>query len=353
MIAVYLAHQLLMALAGYCAVVFFPGRYDPARAAEIVTRGLNRWDAGWYLAIAKEGYTGKTAAFFPFYPLLIHLLSRLGVTPETAGALVANGALLGALAVFYRLARLDHSRREAERALWYLAFFPTAFFLSVIYTESLFLLLVLLSFYLARRHHWLPAAVTGMLAAATRNTGVFLFLPLAWEYLRATGGKIKRDGVSLGLIPLGLLIFMFYLKQHLGDPLAFIHAQQYWHRGFGWPWASIWRALVLMRADYHFSRQLLDLTFTLAGFGLFCLSLTRERASYSIFVFTGLFLPLFSPAPHAPLYSMPRFVLVLFPLYLTMARRFRGEGAHNFILALSAALFFFLYVIFARGHWVA
>lgn len=350
---VYLAHLFLLALAGYWAVIFSAERCDPFRVAEIVGRGLNRWDAGWYLAIAREGYNARTAAFFPLFPLLIHLLSRLGMPPTAAGILTANGAFAGCLLVFHRLARLDLSRGEAKRALWYLALFPTAFFFSAIYTESLFLLLTLLSFDCARRQKWPAAAVAAMLAAATRNTGIFLLLPLLWEYRRAGGGKIKRDLLVFTLIPLGPALFMFYLGERVGDPLAFIHAQQYWHREFGWPWASIGRAAVLLGMNYHFSRQLLDLGCTLFGWAVFFLSLGRMRTSYLIFFFTGLLIPLFSPAPHAPLYSIPRFVLPLFPLYLTVARRLKSEAGHNFFLALCAALYFFLYAVFARGHWVA
>ncbi|MGB9826264.1 MAG: mannosyltransferase family protein, partial [Desulfofundulus sp.] len=108
LVVIYLAHQLLMVLAGYFAVVFFPGYYDPKHFFEIVGRGLNRWDAGWYLKIAREGYNQKSAAFFPLYPLLIHLFSRLGMNPVAAGILISNLSLAGILAIFYRLARMDY-----------------------------------------------------------------------------------------------------------------------------------------------------------------------------------------------------------------------------------------------------
>ncbi|MDQ0286688.1 Gpi18-like mannosyltransferase [Desulfofundulus luciae] len=352
-VTIYLAHQLLIVLAGYFAVIFFPGHYDPRQFFALVGQGLNRWDAGWYLRIAQEGYNQKSAAFFPLYPLLIHLLSRLGVGPAAAGIFISNLSLAGILAIFYRLASMDYDPHTSRRATWYLALFPTAFYLSAIYTESLYLLLVLMTFYFFRQRRWLPAGLCGMLAASTRNMGVFLLFPGLWEYWRATKGKISKDIVFLALIPAGLLFFMIFLQAELGNPLAFVEAQQFWHRSFSWPWVSLEQATVLLWENRRFSRQLLDISFTLVGLASFFLSLGKERPSYTLFALIGLLVPLFSPAPHAPLLSMPRFVMVLFPIYLTLARLVKEGRGHNFILALTSSLFFFLYLLFARGYWVA
>ncbi|MBE3585583.1 mannosyltransferase family protein [Desulfofundulus thermocisternus] len=352
-ITIYLTHQLLIILAGYAAEIFFPGHYHPKEFFAIAGQGLNRWDAGWYLRIAREGYNEKSAAFFPFYPLLIYLLTRLGMNPAAAGILISNLSLMGILFIFHRLARMDHDPSTSRRATWYLALFPTAFYLSAIYTESLFLLLVLFSFYFLRQKRWLQAGLCGMLAASTRNLGVFLLFPALWEYFKATKGKISKDILFLALIPAGLAFYMIFLQIEMGNPLAFIDAQQFWHRNFAWPWTSFERAVILLWENKHFSRQLLDLSFTLAGLVMFFLSLGKERTSYTLFTLAGLWLPLFSPASHAPLMSMPRFVMVLFPFYLTLARLVKGEAGHNFILALNSSLFFLLYLLFTRGHWIA
>lgn len=304
-LAPYLAHQLLVLLAGYFAVIFFPGHYDPKQFFAFVEQRLNRWDSGWYLKIAETGYNEKSAAFFPLYPLLIHLLQQIGVDPAGAGILISNFSLWGAMTVFYRLASMDFEPRTARRALWYLALFPTAFYFSAIYTESLYLFLVLLTFYFARIRKWLGVGVAGMLAAATRNMGIFLLLPVLWEYRQAGAGKIKKDILFLGLIPLGLLLFMEYLKLRLGNPLAFLDAQQYWYRSFAWPWSSFVQVVVHLRENYRFARNLLDLSFTMFGFVLFLLSLGKSRPSYQMFVFTGLLVPLFPRHRMHPFLACP------------------------------------------------
>src|SRR5438270_1502532 len=103
------------------------------------------WDGRWYLGIAVHGYDwgvrGKPAvAFFPFYPLLIHIVRALGIPAIPAGMLVSNLAFLGALFYVYALARPEWGSRAARHAIVLLAFFPTAYVTFAPYSESLFLL---------------------------------------------------------------------------------------------------------------------------------------------------------------------------------------------------------------------
>lgn len=351
--AIYFTHQLLIALASYLANIFFPSQFAPNQVHAILIQGLNQWDAGWYTRIAQQGYDGQAAAFFPLYPLLIHLLYRLGLPAPAAGILISNLSLAGTLYLFFRLAALDYERRTAVKGTWYLALFPTSFYLSAAYTESLYLFLALLTFFFLRRRRWAAAGACGLLAAATRSVGVFLVLPALWEYRQATGGKISKELLFVAAIPLGLLFFMAYLKVKLGNPLAFWTAQHFWERSLAWPWESLVQAAAYLRERRSFSNMLVDFFFTLLAAALFLLSLGKERPSYCLFTLAGLLVPLSSPASGMPLLSMPRFVMVLFPIYLTMARLVRSEEAHLLILSTSSALLLFFQVLFARGCWVA
>jgi hypothetical protein len=131
-----------------------------------------RWDAGWYLDVAKNGYRflrgeQSNVAFFPLYPYVVRLVHGVIQLPGDAGWLlvgiiVSNTALLVALIYLYRLIRLDYDRCTAARAVLYLCVFPTTLFLSAVYSESLFLALVVTAFYYARAARWLA---TGVLAA--------------------------------------------------------------------------------------------------------------------------------------------------------------------------------------------
>src|SRR5690606_6476278 len=133
-----------------------------------------KWDSQWYVQIARDGYwfqplQQSNVAFFPLYPLYMRLVARfVGGNLILSGFLVSNIALLLALIYLYRLTVLElGDRPSAQRAVFYAAFFPTAFFFNAVYTESLFFLLTIATMYHARRQQWLAATVVGLLAAAT------------------------------------------------------------------------------------------------------------------------------------------------------------------------------------------
>ena len=86
------------------------------------------------------------AAFWPLYPLLVglgHLLS--GWSVQLVGVVLSHLAFLPALVLLHRLVRLDFGAAAAGRTVWLVALFPTAFFFSAVYTESLFLFLTVKS----------------------------------------------------------------------------------------------------------------------------------------------------------------------------------------------------------------
>ncbi len=122
---------------------------------------MRLWDGSWYRLVAVFGYEpGKSAnaAFFPLYPWLMKWGHQLtGWSPETIGYIISNVAFLGALILLYRLVTVDFNQVIASRTLWAVALFPTAFFFSAVYTESLFLLLAVGTLYAARRGEWLLA----------------------------------------------------------------------------------------------------------------------------------------------------------------------------------------------------
>jgi Gpi18-like mannosyltransferase len=178
---------VIVTMMGVIAAALLPHR--PGIEIEPSFSGLfvdvwSRWDSLWYIGIASNGYTLQNAAFFPLYPTLIAALSRLGMPPTLAGRLIARVAFSAALAGLYDLVRTKYGRVTAFRSILYLALFPSAVFFAAAYTESLFLMLVVLSFHAGLREHWLWASIWAGLAALTRDVGILLVLPLAYEYAR-------------------------------------------------------------------------------------------------------------------------------------------------------------------------
>jgi len=242
-----------------------------------------RFDSGIYLDMARHGYapastlhTFSNWAFFPLYPLLIFVLAPLFAGSRDAysiaGLFISNGAALVAVIYLYRLVRREFGSQVASRTIIFLALFPTSFYLSAIYTESLFLACTVACIYYARTHHWWLTGICGGLVALTRPQGCVLLLPVVWEYWQALSDEYAplpnlqgkplleqaqnwlssrvrgpllaaqalRSWLSLlalTLIPAGLFAFMLYGKIQTGDFLATFHNQQWgWGRSFEYPW---------------------------------------------------------------------------------------------------------------------
>src|SRR6266851_5315364 len=136
-----------------------------------------RYDTGHFEGIAWSGYAplagGRSnIAYFPVYPLLMRYVGRLFGRHHAAyfisGVAVAWACFILAMIALYCLARLDLSRRQAERAVLLTTIFPFAFFFGVAYSESTFLLFAVLAFYFFRTRRWVIAGLCGAVATAAR-----------------------------------------------------------------------------------------------------------------------------------------------------------------------------------------
>ncbi|MBO0793609.1 MAG: glycosyltransferase family 39 protein, partial [Ktedonobacteraceae bacterium] len=150
----------------------------------------NRFDGGFYIDIARHGYwTAETLQassnwiFLPLYPLLIYPLGHLWggsiAAFDIAGIIIANAAGLVAVIYLYRLVRREFHARIAYRTVIYLILFPTSFYLSATYPESLFLVCALACIYYAREKRWWLAGLCGALASLARIQGFLLVFPIA------------------------------------------------------------------------------------------------------------------------------------------------------------------------------
>jgi hypothetical protein len=239
------------------------------------------------------------------------------------------------LILLYRLteARFEN-RATAGRAVFYIASFPTAFFFTAAYTESLFLLLSVAAVYLAHERRWGWAAVCGALCAATRSFGVLIWVVIILEWLASHGwtlSTIRQPGtwqklwsivradfrtlVIICLIPLGLVAYMIYLGLKFGDPIAFWTTQAAWGFSNIGPIAVILRDMErVARGELPYFTYLNILAF-LAVLGL-CIPIGRRLgAGYSLYTLLSVLLPMFSRTE-----SMIRYILVVFPVFMLAGR---------------------------------
>ena len=161
-----------------------PGFLDP----------WHRWDAPHYTDIAVFGYRaedpGNLSApgysqvfpgdldlyivFFPLFPWLIAAVNAVVGEPIVSAFVVATVASLFVAPLLYRLVSVDLGHRIGLWTAGFLLVFPTAYFLHIGYTESLFLSLAFGSMWLARTNRWWLAGLLAALAALTRINGLIL-----------------------------------------------------------------------------------------------------------------------------------------------------------------------------------
>ena len=369
-----------------------------------------RWDGAWYLVIAHYGYrpdlgayTSSRTAFFPLYPLGLSAIAHLGVPPMLAGVLLSLGAFALALYGIHRLTALELARAGEDKdpagsgevarlAVIVTAFAPMAFFFSAVYSESLYLALSVGVFWCARQGRWAWVGALGALAAATRSAGVVLLLPAAMLYLYGPREdlapdflavarwrpryRLRRDVLWLGLVPAGLALYMGYLALSGGDALMPFHAQDVWSRHFAGPYGGVWDGI---KAAFAGARQLLSFQgrhvyfpaaggspFISAGHNLLLLAFLAAAVpaivgvlrmlplAYGVYVLAALALPLSYPVAPQPLMSLPRFLVVLFPLSIWLAAWLAAHPrAQRPVLVSSAVLMALFVAQFATWHWVA
>lgn len=353
-----------------------------------------RWDSAWYLTIAQDGYgdarSHAQAAFYPLYPLLMRAGGWVVGSPLVAGILVSLACFLGALVLLHRLAALELGEMYARPTVLLVAFFPSALFFSAVYSESLFLLVSVGAFLAARHERWAWAGALGALGALTRNSGVLLLLPLALLFLYGPrpGGapvlhrarwlpryRLTPQVLWLGLVPLGLALYLGWSVAALGDAFAPYHAQALWLRHFeplGALTGGIDKAVDAVRELARggattpylaegggnslepFSQALL-----LAGFLAFTLValvgvLRRLPLAYGAYTAVALAMTLSYPVDDQPLISLPRYMLALFPLQMWLAVwTSRRDGRLERTLGVSAVLLGLLAAQFARWGFVA
>ena len=132
-----------------------------------------RWDGPHYIEIAENGYQtqGEPAlfiVFYPFYPLLIRILSFITAEFQMGAILISTFFSIVAAIILYELILLDFNKKTALLAVWFLNIFPVSYFLQASYTESLFLSLSLLCLYFYRTGMFVSAGVAGALSTMTR-----------------------------------------------------------------------------------------------------------------------------------------------------------------------------------------
>ena len=324
---------------------------------------LGRWDARHYLTLITEGYVAEGSSrlllvFLPLYPMLCRGLYLLtGFAPRLVALAVSNLCLLGCGAALYALALEGGRAVLGRRAVLLFFFCPVTFFYSMPYSESLFMLVTLLSVLCARRRRWFWAVLFGALAANARLVGLATAVPIFWEMLRASRHAPKRPLIVdllrclLAVLPVsvGLLAYLWLNWNLHGDPLRFLAYQRdQWTQSAGtlaWSFRVSFVNLLTYEKVLYRMGVWGPQTVLLVGVPLLIAVRRRqERPSdmaYALIYHYVSYMPTW-------LLSGTRYTSAMYPLYLTLARMPRSRKGFAGLFLLECALLAYMTVV---GLW--
>jgi hypothetical protein len=315
----------------------------------------NRWDARHYLTLAEHGYAASgeerfSIVFYPLYPWLVRAVAFVCRSYFGAALLVSGIASICAGLLLRRLVELDEPGKVARLAVWFLLIFPTAYFLHIGYTESLFLALVLGCVLAARRQFWAVAGVLGALACLTRVNGLLLaptLLVEAWLQYRVTR-RIDWRWLWIGAVGLGFAAYLLLNYRVTGHPLAFSQVmEEHWYKKITPPWVGIhdvWRRI----PGTNLTEGLQEFIFIVFSFLCTVWCWIKLRPTYAVWMTLNWLLI----TGTAFVVSVPRYCLTLFPIFIILARLAAWRPLAGRIITVMSLLVLALYATkFAHGTW--
>jgi hypothetical protein len=327
-------------------IAWFATRIDPSKSMGDV---LTFWDGGWYKYIAVNGYGElpiggivshpfMTLAFFPITPLSARWLDALtGSGPAVAGVAISMVAGLAGAILLWRLVERRYGDDVATASLLLVLLSPHGFVLSMFYSESIALLLVVVTFWMLDQRRWELAGLAALAAGLARPNGFLLVVPcLVAAIIAIRAQRSWRPLVAPMLAPIGFIGWVAYVGFRTGEPLGYFEVQRVgWDAEIDGGWESTVGIWHLVSLQWETPDQVGNALFLvlLGGLGLWCCFRARLDPvwiAYSV----ALAVLTFANARQA---SSARFLLTGFSLFVGMAivagNRWRGT-----VIAASAAL---------------
>ncbi len=351
---------------------------------------LPRWLYSWagfdgvhYLTIAEKGYigTGLVQAFFPLLPFVLLYLPKVflgGYNTLLIGLSLTNFCSLLLGVMWYFFVREERGSGAARWSLATLFLFPTAFFFGALYTESLFLCLVLAVFWLARSKHWAWASLFLGLAAMTRVVGILLLPAVIVELIVQGLSQVRRSKNEtflsrlkrvlllpgtvrnlfiFSLSTLGLAAYMIFLWREFGDPLYFAHVQSAFNSGRQndlvlYP-QVVWRSIKILFTspmDFRYATSFMEALVGIGGLIALIITSRKTRLCYTVFAISAFLVPPLT----GTFTSLPRYFLVSLPFFFCLGEYFSRHRKIGLAYLLCSTLWLgFNTILFLQGLWVA
>ena len=334
-----------------------------------------RWDAVWYRQIVMHGYSPNdgTAPFQPLYAWLATPFAKLGVSPILSLLIVSGLAGIALVYLYFKLARLELSSVDSQFAMMLFILAPPAFILFAPYSEALFLLAAVACFILLRQKSWWLAGLLGGIAALTRQQGILLLVPMAWELWEYSGRSFRvvkkqwRNWLAMLLIPMGMFIWLAYraiflndVHVSLGDFNQFLYSlvispsakQVVANQQFIWPWQAIYFSIqkIITEPDVDiWVNVIAGFFFTI----LLVVSWHKMRTSYRLYSLVVIIISFsyYTGSIH-PYMGLIRHLFLAFPIFIGLAVLVKKSWHRLLVLSASAFGLFFLLGLYVLNAWV-
>lgn len=342
---IILLGYVLLSMGGEAQAGFFGQFYERFTASGDTPHYLNIAENGY----ASEGEYANLIVFYPLYPLLIKILALVVRNYFISGIIISNVCLGISGYYLYKLICRDFGRDRAYDGWLMYVIYPFGMFTVLVFTESLFLMLVLMSLYYMTEKKWLAAGILGMLASLSRSQGIALLVPAVYEAIVYMVQKKKFTARTLTVffIPVGTLIYLLMNKVIQGDFFAFVAHEEAkpWYNTPNWISENLAQHYGMALSNFTLSMiiywvQLL-LYFVILGALFYGI---KKKVRTSLIAFGGAYV--FLSYLHGWLISGPRYMMgcvTMYVIYAAVDNKYVKQ-----ILLIACGL---VTVFLARGFW--
>jgi hypothetical protein len=323
------------------------------------------WDSAWYLSIVEKGYGFSTQSytFSPGFPFFTRLFNFFLGNPLIS--LVICGLVFGVLwiPIYQIFAEQYMSKKTALASALLFAFSPYVFFFTTVaYSEGLLLFFTLAAWYLFEKRKTVYASAFAIAAPLMRTMGILVAFPLILSSLRQKERR-KLGNILLSVLPIvGLVLWLAVLGLSTGDLLAPVHTSE---------WNGMYTMRTLLQQDlpkalqsifeapyrnwpatpFWFSPVAIGAALIVPPFLIFqAAKIDKTLAVYSLVGYFGILF-------YGAIVSTPRFISMLFPLWIPLTAKLSLDKKSQTIIVLIISLSFLLvldmWMSFLNGQFVA
>ena len=324
---------------------------------------LKTWDGQHFTFLAEKGYMPNQASdvVYPLFPVIVGFFRPifLGNT-IVAGLVLANVFSLFAIILFYLFVKSIYDEKAAFNSSLFLLAFPTSFYFSLIYSDSLFLLLSMIFMISLYQKWFIPALASAFLLPLSRAQGILFLLPL-FVYLvmlNVKGGKLKPGVFREYFIPLvmlaGYAAYFLFMKHYTGSFFTAFEIQDKYMVGHH----SI---LKVLHPIQWFTDNFVNINFTLHGFTtsiinrlffLGFLALISPAVKKLDPVLLAFLLAMgLVPALTSNFIAYIRYILAAFPIFIVLAIVLKEK--HYLLLVPMIVLQTIFLLMHSLNFWVA